>query len=191
MPGGRLGSVLSRGRIAAYVPLMALSVGAAHHAADHAAGGAASGAVVGRKLFPIEGKRQRAYRQQQAKAAARKFVDEVAFVMNKDTRDGLRRTQRRLRDEFQARAGSIQASTRAALGGRRAGRRTCRRRRRRGTSRRSSTPRPDSSAGSAQDLRSLADGRGDRMADDLTAPDRGARRRTRGVGVEPGRSPAR
>jgi hypothetical protein len=63
----------------------------------------------------MEGKRQRAYRQGQAKSAASKFVDEVAFEMNKDTRDGLRRTQRRLRDEFQARAGSIQTSTAAAL----------------------------------------------------------------------------
>ena len=69
------------------------------------------GAVVGRKLFQMEGKRQRAYRQEQGEGgAAGKFVDEVAFEMNKDTRDGLRRTQRRLRDEFQSRAGSIQAS---------------------------------------------------------------------------------
>ena len=35
--------------------------------------------------------------------------------MNKATRDGLRRTQRRLRDEFASRATSIQASTGAAL----------------------------------------------------------------------------
>lgn len=114
MPGGRLGSVLSSGRLAAYVPLMALSV-ALHTTLLIMPPAAIAGAVVARKLFQMEGKRQRAYRQSQAKAAAGKFVDEVAFEMNKDTRDGLRRTQRRLRDEFQARAGSIQTSTGAAL----------------------------------------------------------------------------
>ena len=105
---------LSSGRMAAYVPLMALSV-ALHTTLLIMPPAALVGAIVGRKLFQMEGKRQRAYRQEQAKAAAGKFVDEVAFEMNKDTRDGLRRTQRRLRDEFQARAGSIQASARAAL----------------------------------------------------------------------------
>jgi hypothetical protein len=114
MPGGRLGSVVSSGRLAAYVPLMALSV-ALHTTLLIIPPAALLGAVVGRKLFQMEGKRQKAYRQGQAKAAAGKFVDEVAFEMNKDTRDGLRRTQRRLRDEFQSRAGSIQASTSAAL----------------------------------------------------------------------------
>jgi len=114
MPGGRLGSILSSGRLAAYVPLMALSV-ALHTTLLILPPAALVGAVVGRKLFQMEGKRQRTYRQGQAKAAAGKFVDEVAFEMNKDTRDGLRRTQRRLRDEFQSRAGSIQASTSAAL----------------------------------------------------------------------------
>jgi GTPase SAR1 family protein len=114
MPGGRLSSVLSSGRLAAYVPLMALSV-ALHTTLLIIPPAALLGAVVGRKLFQMEGKRQKAYRQGQAKAAAGKFVDEVAFEMNKDTRDGLRRTQRRLRDEFQSRAGSIQASTSAAL----------------------------------------------------------------------------
>ena len=114
MPGGRLGSVLTSGRLAAYVPLMALSV-ALHTTLLIIPPAAIVGAVVGRKLFQMEGKRQRVYRQGQAKAAAGKFVDEVAFEMNKDTRDGLRRTQRRLRDEFQSRATSIQASAGAAL----------------------------------------------------------------------------
>jgi hypothetical protein len=114
MPGGRLGSVLSSGRLAVYIPLMALSV-ALHTTLLIMPPAAIAGAVVARKLFQMEGKRQRAYRQGQAKAAAAKFIDEVAFEMNKDTRDGLRRTQRRLRDEFQARASSIQASTAAAL----------------------------------------------------------------------------
>jgi len=114
MPGGRLSSVLSSGRLAAYVPLMALSV-AIHTTLIIMPPAALVGALVGRKLFQMESKRQRLYRQGQAKAAAGKFVEEVAFEMNKDTRDGLRRTQRRLRDEFQARAVSIQTSTGAAL----------------------------------------------------------------------------
>src|SRR5262249_50420644 len=97
MPGGRLGSALSSGRLAVYVPLMALSV-ALHTTLLIMPPAAIAGAVVARKLFQMEGKRQRAYRQGQAKAAAAKFIDEVAFEMNKDTRDGLRRTQRGLRD---------------------------------------------------------------------------------------------
>ena len=120
MPGGRLGSVLTSGRLAAYVPLMALSV-ALHTTLLIIPPAALLGAVVGRKLFQMEGKRQRAYRQGQAKAAAGKFVDEVAFEMNKDTRDGLRRTQRRLRDEFQSRAAQHPGVDERGAGGRPAG----------------------------------------------------------------------
>lgn len=114
MPGGRLGSMLSSGRMAAYVPLMALGV-AMQTSLLIMPPAALVGAIVGRKLIQMESKRQRAYRQGQAKTSAAKFIDEVAFEMNKNTRDGLRRTQRRLRDEFAARAGSIQTSTSAAL----------------------------------------------------------------------------
>jgi hypothetical protein len=74
------------------------------------------GAVFARKLLRDEGTRQRSYRQGQAKTAVAKFLDEVGFEMNKDTRDGLRRTQRRLRDDFQARAMMMQTSSNAALG---------------------------------------------------------------------------
>ena len=73
------------------------------------------GAGIGHKIIKDEGKRQRTYRQQQAKAAVRKFVDDVAFVMNKQTRDGLRATQRRLRDDFAARAKLMQRSAAEAL----------------------------------------------------------------------------
>jgi hypothetical protein len=114
MPGGRLVSVLSSGRLAAYVPLMALSL-ALHTSLLIVPPAALVGVLLGRVLFRMEGKKQRSYRQGQARAAAAKFIDEVAFEMNKDARDGLRRTQRRLRDEFQSRAGSIQASAGAAL----------------------------------------------------------------------------
>lgn len=114
MPGGRLSSMLSSGRLAAYVPLVALGV-AMQTTLFILPPAALAGALIGRKLFQMEGTRQRSYRQGQAKAAAGTFVDEVAFEMNKDTRDGLRRTQRRLRDEFQSRASSIRVSTGAAL----------------------------------------------------------------------------
>ncbi|RYP84170.1 hypothetical protein EKO23_17035 [Nocardioides guangzhouensis] len=114
MPGGRLGSVLSGGRLAAYVPLMALSL-ALHTTVLIIPPAALLGALLGRLIFRMESKKQRSYRQGQARTAAAKFIDEIAFEMNKDARDGLRRTQRRLRDEFQSRAGSIQASTGAAL----------------------------------------------------------------------------
>jgi hypothetical protein len=73
------------------------------------------GAGIGGKLLKDERKRQRTYRQQQAKAAVRRYVDEVAFVMNKDTRDSLRKTQRQLRDDFQERAALIHRTTAAAL----------------------------------------------------------------------------
>ena len=54
-------------------------------------------------------------RQQQAKAALRQYIDEVSFVVNKECRDALRRTQRLLRDEFTARARSLQRSSADAL----------------------------------------------------------------------------
>jgi hypothetical protein len=73
------------------------------------------GAGIGGKLLKDERKRQRTYRQQQAKAAVRRYIDEVAFVMNNDTRDSLRKTQRQLRDDFQERAGLIHRSATAAL----------------------------------------------------------------------------
>jgi hypothetical protein len=73
------------------------------------------GAGIGRKIIADERKRQRTYRQQQAKAAVRRFIDEVAFIMNKQTRDGLRSTQRQLRDDFQARAMQLDRSAGLAL----------------------------------------------------------------------------
>ena len=79
------------------------------------------GAGIGRKIIADERKRQRTYRQQQAKAAVRRFVDEIAFIMNKQTRDGLRSTQRQLRDDFQARAMLMDRSAGAGAGGGSAG----------------------------------------------------------------------
>lgn len=50
-------------------------------------------------------------RRQQAKAAVRKFVDEVSFQVGKDFRDTTRHLQRELRDTFARRADEIQRST--------------------------------------------------------------------------------
>jgi GTPase SAR1 family protein len=116
MPGGRLASLLMTGRAGIIVPMVVVTLGGLILPPLAIAGVAtALGAGIGGKLLKDERKRQRTYRQQQAKAAVRRYVDEVAFVMNKDTRDGLRKTQRRLRDDFQERAGLIHRSAGAAL----------------------------------------------------------------------------
>lgn len=116
-PGGRLGSVLITTRTAVLIPMALFSIGTG-----------LLGAVVmlpvslalfggiGQKLIRDERKRQVAHRQQQAKAAARKFVDEVSFIMNKETQDALRKTQRQLRDDFQLRAAAIHRSSVVAVG---------------------------------------------------------------------------
>jgi hypothetical protein len=70
---------------------------------------------LGRKSVRDELKRRHQMRQQQAKAALRQYVDKVSFVVDKECRDALRRTQRRLRDEFTARAQSLHQSSAEAL----------------------------------------------------------------------------
>lgn len=119
MPGGRLGPMVVAARLSFLVPVMVFQIGAGvmtGGATLPLVGVSATlGAGIGAKLFKSESQRQRAYRQQSAKAAARKFVDEVAFIMNKETRDGLRRAQRVLRDDLQARASAMHRSTAAAI----------------------------------------------------------------------------
>lgn len=116
MPGGRLQSLMMAGRTGIFVPMIAFSLGSLIITPIGAVAIAATlGAGIGGKLLKDERKRQRTYRQQQAKAAVRRYIDEVAFVMNKDTRDSLRKTQRQLRDDFQERAGLIHRSASAAL----------------------------------------------------------------------------
>jgi hypothetical protein len=116
LPGGRLASLMMVGRTGIFVPMILFSVVSAIFTPLAGAGVAvALGAGIGGKLLKDERKRQRTYRQQQAKGAVRRYVDEVAFVMNKDTRDSLRKTQRQLRDDFQERAGLIHRSVAAAL----------------------------------------------------------------------------
>jgi hypothetical protein len=115
-PGGRFVSMLMAGRTATIIPMVI--VGAlgqfllpviAAPIAVFLAGG------IGQKVIKDEKRRQVAYRQQQAKAAARKYVDEVAFMVSKDSRDALRATQRALRDDFQRRAAALQRSSEAAM----------------------------------------------------------------------------
>jgi len=116
---GRVAAYVMAARSAVYAPMVLFGLVSAVAGASlvpiAGVAAAALGAGIGQKMFRDEGKRQRTYRQQQAKIVARKFVDDVAFVLNKDTRDALRTTQRQLREDFQARAVSMQLSTQAAL----------------------------------------------------------------------------
>ncbi|MGB7982129.1 MAG: dynamin family protein [Candidatus Nanopelagicales bacterium] len=120
MPGGKLAPFLVAARSSYYLPMMLGSV-----AAGVLSGGIVIhltivgfslvlGTGIGKKIIGDEKKRQRTFRQQQAKAAARRFVDEVAFALNKETRDILRTAQRHLRDDFQGRAMQLERSAHEA-----------------------------------------------------------------------------
>lgn len=115
-PSGRVASMVLATRSAIYVPMVLFSVLSGIGWVAIGAGVAvALGAGIGQKIIRDEGTRQRTNRQQQAKIVARKFIDDVAFVLTKDAHDALRKTQRRLREDFQARASSIHISSQAAL----------------------------------------------------------------------------
>ncbi|MGN9911810.1 dynamin family protein [Phytohabitans sp. LJ34] len=77
--------------------------------------GVLGGLTVGRKLIRDERQRQVEQRRQQAKQELRRYVDDVGFVVGRDSRDAVRRTQRFLRDEFTARAGGARRSSEQAL----------------------------------------------------------------------------
>lgn len=117
LPGGKLAPVIAAARTGIYLPMVGGSIAATMFsgpfvvAAVAIAGiSIALGAGIGRKIIKDQRAAQRAYRQQHAKVAMRKFIDDVAFVLNKQTRDELRLTQRLLRDDFQARAALIHRS---------------------------------------------------------------------------------
>jgi hypothetical protein len=74
------------------------------------------GLLLGRKALRDEKNRALAVRRTQAKNAHRKYTDELAFEVAKDTRDTLRRLQRQLRDHYLARAEELHRSTLDALG---------------------------------------------------------------------------
>ena len=73
------------------------------------------GLIMGRKTLREEKARQLNNRRVQAKNAVRKYTDEVAFNVNKDARDTLRRVQRQIRDHYSARAEELHRSTTEAL----------------------------------------------------------------------------
>jgi Dynamin family len=73
------------------------------------------GLFMGRSALRGEKERQLNMRRGQARQALRKYTDEVSFVVGKDSRDTLRRTQRRMRDFFAARAEELHRSTTTAL----------------------------------------------------------------------------
>ena len=113
---GRIASMLLATRSSIYVPMVLFSVLSGIGWVAIGVGVAVVlGAGIGQKVIRDETKRQRTFRQQQAKVVARRFVDDVAFVLNKDTRDALRATQRRLREDFQSRASSMHVSSQLAL----------------------------------------------------------------------------
>jgi hypothetical protein len=73
------------------------------------------GMLMGRSTLKGEKQRQLAVRRNQARQSVRKYADEVTFVVGKDSRDTLRRTQRQMRDFFAARAEELHRSASQAL----------------------------------------------------------------------------
>ena len=65
---------------------------------------------MGGKAIGDERKKQVARRQNEAKAAMRRYVDDVTFQVAKDSRDRLRAVQRDLRDHFTAQADQLKRS---------------------------------------------------------------------------------
>jgi len=122
-PGGRAASLLLAARTASFLPMVLFGVASSLLGVLVAPVSLALGAGIGAKIIRDERQRQVTYRRQQAKAAARRYVDEVSFIVSKDSRDALRGTQRQLRDAFQARAAAIHRSTGAALDAAEQGRR--------------------------------------------------------------------
>ena len=123
-PGGRFGPMMLAARSAMFVPMVLFGVAGSLLGISTLVAAPLSvvlAAGIGQKIIRDEKKRQIAHRRQQAKMAARRYVEEVGFIMNKESRDALRRTQRFLRDDFQLRAISLHRSSTTALGAARAG----------------------------------------------------------------------
>ncbi len=121
-PGGRFATTMVAVRSGTFVP-MALFAAAGHLPVALAGIGALVLAPVSLMIFGAivvkvvkdERGRQLAHRRQLAKAAARRYLDEISFRVGKDCRDALRHLQRRLRDEFQDRAAAMHRSSVATL----------------------------------------------------------------------------
>ncbi|MGH3766947.1 MAG: dynamin family protein [Pseudonocardiaceae bacterium] len=69
-----------------------------------------AGLVLGGKTLKDERRRVIARRQQEAKSAVRRYVDDVKFQASKESRDMLRRVQRDLRDHFTTQAEEMNRS---------------------------------------------------------------------------------
>jgi hypothetical protein len=72
--------------------------------------GIAAGIVMGGKSIGDERKRIVTKRQNEAKTAARRYVDDVTFQVGKDSRDRLRAVQRDLRNHFTEQAEQLKRS---------------------------------------------------------------------------------
>ncbi len=118
-PGGRFGPMMLATRSAMFIPMALFGVAGSLLGISAIIAAPLSvvlAAGIGQKIIRDEKKRQVAHRRQQAKMAARRYVEEVGFIMNKESRDALRRTQRLLRDDFQMRALALHRSSSSALG---------------------------------------------------------------------------
>ena len=73
------------------------------------------GLMMGRKSMRDEKARQLTQARQQARQACHRYVDEVAFVIGKDSRDTVRRVHRHLRDHFTDRAETLHRSASESL----------------------------------------------------------------------------
>lgn len=71
-----------------------------------------AGVLLGGKTITDERRRIVTRRQSEAKAAVRRYVDDVIFQVGKDSRDMLRQVQRDLRDHFTAQADELNRSLR-------------------------------------------------------------------------------
>jgi hypothetical protein len=74
-----------------------------------------AGLLLGGKGLTDERRRIATRRQSEAKAAVRRYVDDVIFQVGKESRDMLRRVQRDLRDHFTKRAEEMNRSLVASL----------------------------------------------------------------------------
>jgi Dynamin family len=74
-----------------------------------------AGVLLGRRAVVDEKKRVIAKRQSDAKAALRRYIDDVTFHTTKDSRDMLRGVQRTLRDHFTAQADEMKRSVQESL----------------------------------------------------------------------------
>jgi hypothetical protein len=101
--GGYMGVLMFGmiGTVAGFAMFNPLSVGA--------------GVLLGRRAVVDEKKRVIAKRQGDAKAALRRYIDDVTFHTTKDSRDMLRGVQRTLRDHFTAQADEMKLSVQESL----------------------------------------------------------------------------